>query len=142
MGSTVRPRDLLEQIAHLVDAAGVDLPHLDPFAVVVERIDGEVVLGLRCLHAHPTVALAGLVAPPSWWALLLCTSGHAHLLASPNLAPEPIVSTYGRSRDGDEVSLLRRGSSVTELTGPAEGRIPDLVRAILSTTPEPERTGS
>lgn len=133
MGSTVRTRGLLEQIAHIVDASSVG--HPEHLAVFVELLDGEIVLGLRNLDDHPTAALAGLVAPPSWWAFLLCTSGRAHFLADVHRAPEPIFSTYGRSREGDEVSLLRRGSSVTVLTGPAEGRIPDLVRAILTATP-------
>ena len=129
MGSTVLPLDLLERIAHLIDAASHD--PTDHIAASVELDEGELVLGVRTFDLHPTLALAGLVAPPSWWGLIVCSPGRAHFLDQPDRPPEPIVSTYARSRDGAEVSLLRRGTDVTRLPGPAEGRIPELVQGIL-----------
>jgi hypothetical protein len=97
-------------------------------------VDGdELELGLRELDPdlHPTMELAGLVADPRWWALCLVTRGRAHLLDAPDAPSEPVVSTYAVDRAGHEVSLLRRGTEVEELTGPVVGRIPDLLRHIL-----------
>jgi hypothetical protein len=129
--------DVLSWVAEVLDLSNVDEPgHLAMYVALTDEV-GELEVGMRWLHPdlHPTVELAGLVAPRSWWAFGLSTTGRAHFLDEPDRAPERIVSTYVRERNGCEVSLLRRGSSVTELNGPAEGRIPDLVRSILGVTP-------
>jgi hypothetical protein len=141
MGSTIhvpvdlvdRTSGLLVRIAHIVDASRHDRgPHA---AVSVELVDDEVVLGLRAFDRHPVEELAGLVAPSTWWAFLLCTTGRVRFLDQPERSPERIVNTFGRSREGEEVSLLRRRNEVATLRGPAEGSIPDLVRAILGVVP-------
>ena len=140
MGSALHPLhvpDFLTSIAHILDRSNHrPAGHLAMYVALLEGTD-ELELGHRWLHPdlHPTFELADLVAPASWWAFGLSTTGRAHFLDEPDRGPEPIVSTFVRERNGLEVSLLRRGASVTELSGPAEGRIPDLVRAILGPAP-------
>jgi hypothetical protein len=128
-------RDRLLSIAELVDLAGPE--HPDGIIVSVALEEDDVVLGVRRLDPtlHPTIELAGLVAEPSWWALCLCTHGRARFLDEPDRLPEAIVSTFAVDRCGTEVSLLRRGATVTELPGPALGRIPELLRSILGSPP-------
>lgn len=95
--------------------------------------DADVELGLWPLDPdrHPCVELAGLVAPPAWWAVGLVVPGRAWCLDEPEATPEPVVSSHFVERGGAAVSLLRRGTEVTRPTEPMTGRIPDLCRAIL-----------
>ncbi len=132
MRSTIHLSDhLLEQIARWFDRSCFGGIH--HAALFVEPCGGdEAVFGVRAFADHPTDALGGLVAPSRWWAFALCTRGQEHFPDGADQEPEPIFSTFARSRNGHEVSLLRRGQEVTRLHGPAEGRVPDLVRAILS----------
>jgi hypothetical protein len=134
MGSTLSERrDLLERIAYvLADAhAGCDVDPAADLAAYVELDGREIVLGLRPFDEHPTEVPWEADVQDSWWALVLTTRGRAHLLDAPDRGPEQILSTFARSRDGHEVSLLRRGDTLTELPGRAEGRIPDLLRRLL-----------
>ena len=129
------PSTLLTSIAHDVEEA----LHPDPRGTIVLLQDDpadreQVVLSLRALEGHPCEDLAGFQAPPGCWALILVTPGRAHLLDAPDEAPVRIVSTYLLHRDGRSVSLLRRGDEVSELPGPAVGRIPDLCSRILGDT--------
>ena len=133
MGSTrSERRDLLERVAHCIAEAhhrtAFPVTHLVSF---VELRGGELHGGIRAFDEHPTEVLTPADVRPSWWALVLCTRGDAHLLDEPDRPAQPIVSTFARSRDGDEVSLLRRGEDLTRLPGWAAGRIPDLLRSLL-----------
>jgi hypothetical protein len=126
--------DLLAAIAHVIEA-GV---HAEPVGTVayVRRLSrGKLELGLRPLHPelHPCTELRGFVAPADWWALGLVTHGTATF--PDGRRTEQIVSAFFCSRDGDEVSLLRRHGRVQELHGLAEGRVPELVREALGRHP-------
>ena len=133
MPTTAAVPDLLTAIAHVVEEA----VHPDPAgAIAYARLEGhEVELGLRPLDPdlHPCLELRGFVAPDDWWAFGIVTHGTATFLDEQRR--ERIVSAFFRSRDGQEVSLLRRGGRVEELPGLAEGRVPDLVREALATRP-------
>ena len=128
MRSTVHPSDdLLEQIARLVDlscAGRVD--HTAAFVEACRRpARDEVTLGIRTFDDHPTDALADLVAPPSWWAFVLCTTGRAHFLderdraarADPR-APSPARATATRCPSCVGATRSRR------LHGPGRGTRP------------------
>jgi hypothetical protein len=134
MGSTPTDRrHLLEQVARTIAEAHHRAP-AEPsthVAAFVELDGEEVVLGVRWFDAHPAALPWADEVQDTWWALVLCTRGRAHFLDRPDVAPEPIASTFARSRDGHELSLLRRGGELTELPGRAEGRIPDLLRTLL-----------
>jgi hypothetical protein len=133
MATTHTPADLLAALAHVVEEA----VHRDPAgtAVYVKREGEEIELGIRALdpELHPCLELRGLIAPDDWWAVGLVTHGTATFLDEQR--SERIVSSFFRSRDGDEVSLLRRGEDVQELPGRGEGRIPDLLRSALGRRP-------
>jgi hypothetical protein len=133
MGSTrSERRDLLELVARsMADAhhrAAFPVTHLVSF---VELRGDELHGGVRAFEEHPCEVLVPAEVEQSWWALVLCSRGTAHLLDEPDGCARPIVSTFARSRDGDEVSLLRRGDELTTLPGWATGRIPDLLRSLL-----------
>jgi hypothetical protein len=137
MGSTLSAHpDLLERVAHVIDDAHQpDDVHLAAF-VELDADDPEaMVLGVRPFESHPTEVDWSREVQDSWWALVLCVRGRAHFLDEPDRGAEPIVSTFARSRDGHEVSLLRRGEVVTVLPERAVGRIPDLLRSLLPADP-------
>jgi hypothetical protein len=138
MGSTCSDHpDLLGRIAHLIDEAHQPADvHLAAYLEVDADDPGALVLGVRRFDEHPTDVDWSLEVQDSWWALVLCVRGRAHFLDEPDHGPEPIVSTFARSRDGSEVSLLRRRGVVTLLPERAVGRIPDLLRMLL---PAPAR---
>lgn len=125
------PRDRLSSIAVLLDESSAR-SDVDLHVYVTD--DGRAFeLGLRALdpRLHPCEELRGLVAAEDWWAVGLVLHGRLRFLDGGDRGPEPIRSTYLVARDGTEVSLLRRGDEVTELAGPAEGRLPDLLRTML-----------
>jgi len=134
---------LLPAVATLVDQATVDAQ-----GPVVVHIDGpihpEVALGLKPLDAgvHPFPILAGFTAPASWTAFGIRARGRARHLEDPNVPPTRTAMTYLLDRQGREASVLRIEDRVEELTGPAEGTIPDLCRRVLSlaTPPPPPST--
>jgi hypothetical protein len=126
--------DLLAAIAHVIEAS----VHAEPVGTVayVRRLgDGELEVGLRLLdpELHPCAELRDFAAPADWWALGLVTHGTATFLDEQRT--ERIVSAFFCSRDGREVSLLRRRGRVQELSGLAEGRVPELVREALGRHP-------
>ena len=129
------PACSLVELAHLVDDAHVDHPSDVAFYVVHEPPD--IVLGLHALEPdlHPCAVLAGFEAPEAWDAFGVRVHGTARFLDEPDRPPEPIVSTFVLDRSGASASLLRRGDDVTELPGPAVGRVPDLCRSVLPTRP-------
>jgi hypothetical protein len=104
-------------------------------AFFVRRDGEEIELGVRALDPdlHPTLELRGFVAPDDWWAFGLVVHGTATFYEEDRC--ERIVTTYFRSRDGDEVSLLRRGDDVQEMPEGCIGRIPDLLRSVLGSRP-------
>lgn len=123
--------DRLLAVAELVDERSVD----DPGHVLVHLAEPrtEVVLGLRssAVDLHPFDLLAGVTAPPEWWAFGIRARGRAHHLDEPGRVTEGIATTFLVDRGGREASLLRAGETVTPLTGPAVGTIPDLCRRVL-----------
>lgn len=125
------PLGRLQAIAGLVDAASP--PGASNVLLHVVDDGNEVVLGLLHLdpERHPCDQMRGLVAAPEWWALGIVVAGRARFLDQPERDPESITSTYFVERGGAEVSLMRRGDEVVELTGRVEGRIPDLLRGAL-----------
>lgn len=129
--STTTPRHRLASIARVV--ADASAPGCSDVLVHVRADPDDVVLGLHPLDPgqHPCDELRGAVAPPDWWAVGIVIAGRARFLDRPDLAPEPITTTYFVERGGAEVSLLRRGDVVTEMGERVVGRIPDLCRGML-----------
>jgi hypothetical protein len=126
------PHCSLLDLARLIDDAHAD--HLGNLAFYVVHEPPEIVLGLQDLEpdVHPCISLGGLEAPPEWDAFGVRVCGTAHFLDDSGRAASAIVSTYLVDRGGRSASLLRRGDEVTELPGPAVGRIPELCRSILA----------
>jgi hypothetical protein len=134
MPTGTQPTTFLSSIAHLLDAACAEPgPGL---VVLLSDVAGEpdqLELALRALSddQHPCDELRDLVAPPGCWGMALVVPGRAHLLDGPDEPAQLVVSTYVRHRDGRQVSLLRRGDTVTEQPGPTAGRLPELCRRVL-----------
>ncbi len=140
-----RPRQqLIDAVAHVVDDAQVN-DSSDHLLIHVIEDSPDVVLGTRVLPCdlHPFVALAGFTAPKEWSAFGLRVHGSARRLEGAS-APEPTSTTFLLHRRGEECSLLRHDDTVEELTGPAEGTLPDVCRRVLGrpTAPPPHRTAA
>ena len=133
MGSTlIDRRELLERFAHLIDDAHQPADtHLAAYLELDTDDPDGLTVGVRPFDEHPTEVDWSREVQDSWWAVALCVRGRAHFLDDPARGPERIVSTFARSRDGQEVSLLRRDGVVTRLPEEAVGRIPDLLRSLL-----------
>lgn len=133
------PECTLLDLAHLIDDSHVDHPADVAFYVVHDP--PEVLLGLKDLDpsVHPCISLDGFEAPEEWDAFGIRVHGTAHFLEEPGHPPAAIVSTFLVDREGTSASLLRRGDDVTELAGPALGRIPELCRSILAVRTEDGR---
>lgn len=135
----------LRRVAHLLDAA---TPEGAPDVVVLLLHDpdepDDLVLALRPLPAgtHPADELRLVEAGRDCWAAGVVVHGRAHLLDGPDGVPQPVVTTFLVDRDGGEVALLRRGSSTTELHGPAHGRLPELCRRVLAAAQGRARSGA
>lgn len=135
----------LSALAGLVDQAtrhhrGHVLVHVDgPL-----REGGEVDLAVRPLPpgAHPFDVLAGCTAPVGWSVFGIRVTGRARHLDRPTAAAEAMTTTFVVDRQGREASCLRTASGAQDLTGPAEGTVPDLCRRVLGlpTAPPPPTT--
>ena len=135
MGSTPSERRALLELITL-DVASVHHRTTSPLLHLVAGVQPratDVELGFLAFDDHPADVLPRYDDLARWWAIVLSSRGTAHFLDQPDGAPEPIVSTFARSRDGHEISLLRRGDQLDVLPGRGEGRIPDLLRTLLPT---------
>ena len=122
-------QERLATIARLIEEGCAESEGHTLVRIIADETDVE--LGLLPLDGHPCDELDGFVAPPEWWAVGLITRGRAHFLDQPDEPPEPVVTSHFVERGGSAVSFLRRGSEVSEPSGPLVGRIPDLCRSIL-----------
>jgi hypothetical protein len=138
--SAARP-DLLDAVAHLIDASTADEPdHL--LVHVADAGGGELDLGVKPVPVdlHPSGALLGLVADPSWTIVGVRASGTLHHLDGSGPS-ERTRTTYLVDRHGRDAAVVRRGDDVVSLPGPAEGTLPDLCRRVLGLpTPPPPPT--
>ncbi|MGH9084791.1 MAG: hypothetical protein ACRDYW_05010 [Acidimicrobiales bacterium] len=138
--SASRP-GLLDGVAHLVDAGTADDPG-NLLVYVADAGGGEVDLGLQPvpIELHPSDALLGLVADPSWSIVGVRASGTLHHLDGGGPS-ERTRTTYLVDRRGHDAAVVRRGDEVLSLPGPAEGTLPDLCRRVLGLpTPPPPPT--
>ena len=137
-----RHRHLLE-LARLIDHDCADQPaHVLVHAI--EDPEGAYVdVGVLPLElgVHPFNELAGFTAPSDWAIFGMRVHGTAHHLEGDEPA-ERTITTYLLHRGGQEASVLRVGTSSTDLTGPAVGTIPDLCHRVLglATPPAPAST--
>ncbi|WP_426572006.1 hypothetical protein [Aquihabitans sp. McL0605] len=93
---------------------------------------------------HPLEPLVGFVAPRSWDALGVVTSGRLHALDAPRSAPRPVVSTVLAHRDGSVASVIDGDAgSLQVIEDPPVGLVPDvLARALGRPTPAPDHAVS
>ena len=138
-------RPSLSSLASSVHRAVVD----DPVArVVFVSFDdaGETVdLGfwdVPDLPMHPIDPLVGFVAPESWHALGLISTGKLRSLDQPPAPPEATVSVVLLGRDGTTCSAVGPPARpVRIIHDPPAGIVPDiLARALQLPTPPPEST--
>jgi hypothetical protein len=131
----------LRALAELADHLGAEeTRHL--LFQVTEEPGGEASLGTKPFDAdiHPFDLLAGFTAPAEWSVFGLRVHGTAHHLDVGG--SEAISTTYLVDRSGREASRLRSAEGVVDLSGPAEGTLPDLCRRVLGlpTAPPPAAT--
>lgn len=143
-----------EQIAHRFEAhiAETETAEPNPLAFFVERDpDGTLTFGVQSLHTDPASALVGLTAPPSWLALGIAASGHAHrtnpdvtpgyrmdtsCIVDPDSPGESVRLVMLVTHHGDAVALTRMadGELLTHRGNAADdslGRIDDALRLAL-----------
>lgn len=94
---------------------------------------------------HPVDPLIGWIAPSSWDAVGLISSGRLRHLDQPDRAPERTLSTFLLGRDGTSASAIGPvGGEPRLLEEPPTGLVPDVLKRVLGLpTPAPEdRTGA
>lgn len=101
-----------------------------------EDAPDEFELGLLPIDGHPVEMLVGFRAPADWLALGVITGGWAAPLdgSRPSAHPEArrVTQVFLIDRDGVTASVLRYpDGSIQRLPGPAEGAVPDALRAAL-----------
>jgi hypothetical protein len=107
---------------------------------------GEALIGVRAIDegVHPFSVLAGVTAPPEWSMFGLRVVGRAHHIDEPSEPPDgvPTLATFVQGRSGEEWSMVGLGGEAAEVTGPAQGTLPDLCRRVLGlpTSPPPSST--
>lgn len=133
----------LARIANLVHAATTDDP-VTRVVYVEQQPEAESFdLGfwdVPMLPGHPVEPLVGFVAPPSWDAIGLISSGRLRHLDRPDDEPERTLSTVLLGRDGTSASVIgRAGVEPRVLDEPPEGLVPDVLNRVLGRpTPPPE----
>lgn len=133
----------LARIASVIHRATTDRPVSRVVHVRVDRQAETLDLGLWDVPpapGHPIDPLVGFVAPASWGAVGLVSSGRLRRLDRPDDEPRATLSTVLISRDGSAASIIAApGDDEQILDEPPVGLVPDVLRRVLELpTPPPD----
>ena len=139
------PRPSLADLAEILHCSTTNAP--GPVLVTIEEGEKTVSFGtwpIPDVVDHPADTLMGFVAPASWTAFGLVTTGHLHHL---DAAPwpdgpakgQPIRATVLLARTGEAASIIEHAGQPLEfLPGPPQGWVADaLARVLGRPTPPP-----
>lgn len=133
----------LARIAAALHAATSDGPVTRVASVRLDPGSQELDLGFWDVPAgpgHPIEPLVGFVAPASWDAVGLISSGRLRHLDHPEREPSRTLSTVLLGRDGTAASVIGApGSEPRTIHDPPAGLVPDVLHRVLGLpTPPPE----
>jgi hypothetical protein len=133
----------LARIADLVHEATADHPVARVVHLRIDPVEETLDLGFWDIPPgtpHPIEPLVGFIAPESWDAIGVISTGRLRHLDQPDRAAEATVSTVLLHRDGSAASVLTVGDAEPRhLDDPPEGLVPDVLNRVLQRpTPPPE----
>ncbi|HWJ99025.1 MAG TPA: hypothetical protein VNQ33_12755, partial [Acidimicrobiales bacterium] len=133
----------LARIASLVHRATTDQPVARVVHLRVDHRDETFDLGfwdIPPVPSHPMEPLVGFVAPSSWDAIGLISTGRVRHLDEPGGGAAASLSTVLLHRDGTAASVIAvEGAEPRLLDDPPEGLVPDVLNRVLQRpTPPPD----
>lgn len=133
----------LSRIASVIHAATADDPVARVTYVQIDHDAETFDLGFWDVPpgpGHPIEPLVGFVAPASWDAIGLVSTGRLRHLDQPDHRPERTLSTVLLGRDGTAASIIgRAGAENRTLDAPPIGLVPDVLNRVLGLpTPPPD----